>query len=138
MWQYARIGQQLHKAVQLLFCRQLAEQKQIGHLFKAEAFVTVTACDDVFDIHTAVKELAVGGDSLAVYDLILADLADIGQTGQYAATVKVTQTDVDVVLRIEAFIDIVVLNTAVCQLLDPFIIGTNLRHCFTSFFFVVE
>ena len=95
--QHADIREQLHKAIELVLCRELGEQEKIYYLLKAEPVLAQAALDDILNVYASVKQLAVGRDSLAVHYLVLADLADVGQSRQHALTVEVAQSYVYVI-----------------------------------------
>ena len=130
--QHARVGQKLHKVVKLILSGELREQQQIHYLFKTVASVGDTAADDVDHVDPAIKELAVGGDGLSVHDLVLAYLADVGESGENALAVEVAQTDVDIILLVQSLFDISALYTCARELLYPLIACAELCHAFTS------
>ena len=102
-------NQQLLKVRQLLFCRKLSEHQEIGDFLKSEPVVRDDTIHQVFDGIPAVIKMPVIRHLVPVRILLLgAHLTDIGETCKHTLAVQVTQTALDIQLRIKGIVYFVI------------------------------
>ena len=92
------------KVRELVYVGQGAGDEQVGDLFVTKAALRLRAIDKVLDAVTAKRQLALVRNQLAVHDVVAVDVADAGEAGHHAGTVRVAQAALDVVLFVEAFV----------------------------------
>ena len=81
------MGQQAGEFTELRLIGQGAEQKQVGDFFEAETVFLDKAAYDFLDVHAAIIELALAGDFFTVYNLLGANLGNLGKPRQHAFSV---------------------------------------------------
>ncbi len=103
-------GQQVLELLELLFVRELAEQEQVDDLFVAVVAAVRRSGDDFLDVISAVAQNALALDALAVHFLVTPDFRELGEAGQDALAVGVTETAFYVIFCIERRVNGAVLN----------------------------
>ena len=99
--QRASLCQQSLEIAQTLGIRQLTEQQQIGNLLIPLAAVADKALHQILNADAAVVQLALTGHDFAACLLAGDNVRNVGQTGQYALSIDVAQTALDVVLAVQ-------------------------------------
>ena len=75
----------------------LAEKQQIGTFLKAEVAVLGKSGNQIFDIVTAIEELAVCGNRFTIHNFCGTDFRDLCQSDQDTLSVQIAQTAFDIV-----------------------------------------
>ena len=99
--QRASLCQQSLEIAQTLGIRQLTEQQQIGNLLIPLAAVADKALHQILNANAAVVQLTLTGHDFAACLLAGDNVRNVGQTGQYALSIDVAQTALDIVLEVQ-------------------------------------
>ena len=103
--QRAALCQQRLEVAQPLCIRQLAEQEQVRSFLVALAAVPNKALHQILNANAAIVQLALTGHDFAAYLLARDNVRNVGQTGQYALSIDVAQTTLDIVLAVQCRIN---------------------------------
>ena len=98
-------GEIVVEGLELVGCRELAEEQQIDRLLIAEAAVLLRALDEVADVVAAVDQLAGDRLHLALIDHIAVDVTDVGDACEHARPIGTAQTALDMELGIQRLVD---------------------------------
>ena len=86
-WQSTVVCKQFLKMFELFMVRQVAEQQEIGGLFKAKPFFADKPPYNLFNVYAALIQFAFAGNLFAVYNFVGNNIGNFSQTGQYAVAV---------------------------------------------------
>ena len=121
------LGKQRLECLKLSLVRQSSEQQQICGLFVSLAAVLQETAYQVFDIIASITQFARNGYFDAIHLLAGNDGRNIGQSGQHAHAVQITQSALHIIFPIEFGRYIGMFTTDARQCLD---LRCNRQHSF--------
>ncbi len=104
------------KECKLFLVWQSAKQQQPQYFFKHEAVRPDSLIDNIIQVNAPVNQSAMLGNNVSILiPCIALDITDIGQTSQYARTVRIPQTALDAKLFRHFWINKICLPVGIAQ-----------------------